>query len=242
MDATGPLPPAESRPRFDGAQTVHRPAFHGAEPFRLRRMGLQDLAVVADMHRAEFREGFFVRLGAHFLRRYYRTFLDGPLAAALVCEKEGTVWGYLVGVLDPLQHRRLLIRHHGPALAASALISLIWRPALALHFVRTRARRYLRAFLRKPPAAATETEKLAVLTYLVVDPSVRGYGVGSALVERFLREAAAADRTAVCLVTVAGAGGAGGFYAPQGWVRVGESRRSDGQPLEHYRLQLDQGA
>ena len=204
-------------------------------------MGLQDLRVVTDMHIAEFREGFFVRLGARFLRRYYRTFLDGPLATALVCENDGKVCGYLVGVLDPPQHRRLLIRHHGPSLAINALGSLIWRPRLALHFLRTRARRYLRSLLKqgRSAAVAAEPSKLAVLTYVAVDPSMRGQGVGSALVDRFLDEAAAAGRAAVCLVTAAGAGGAGDFYASRGWEQVGEGRRSDGQSLEHYRFRLN---
>jgi len=207
-------------------------------------MGLQDLTVVTDMHRAEFREGFFVRLGARFLRRYYRTFLDGPLATALVCEKDGAVCGYLVGVLDPAQHRRLLIRHHGASLAISAFASLIWRPRLALHFLGTRAGRYLRALIKQTRGAAVTAEpaKLAVLTYVAVDPSVRGQGVGSALVERFLGEAAAAGRTAVCLVTVAGAGGAGDFYASRGWLNVGDGRRSDGQSLAHYQFLLKREA
>jgi len=195
------------------------------------------------MHRAEFREGFFVRLGAPFLRRYYRTFLDGPLAAAVVCESDGRVCGYLVGVLDPPQHRRLLIHHHGPTLAISALAGLIWRPGLALHFLRTRVRRYLRALLKQCLSAAVDAEpaRLAVLTYVAVDPSMRGQGMGSALVDRFREEAAAASRSAVCLVTVAGVGGAGDFYAAMGWEHVGDSRRSDGQWLERYRLQLDRG-
>ena len=207
-------------------------------------MGLQDLSVVADLHRAEFREGFFVRLGRRFLRRYYRTFLDGPLATALVCEADGAVCGYLVGVLDPPQHRRLLLRHHGPSLALCAFAGLICRPGLALYFLRTRARRYLRALTKQARATgvAADPERLAVLTYVAVDPSLRGHGIGSTLVERFLDEAAAAGRTAVCLVTVAGAGGAGDFYASRGWVHVGDTRRSDGQALEHYRFQLDRGA
>ena len=206
-------------------------------------MGLQDLPVVTDMHRAEFRDGFFVRLGPRFLRRYYRTFLDGPLATALVCEKEGAVCGYLVGVLDPPQHRRLLLRHHGRSLALTALAGLVWRPGLALHFLRTRARRYLRALFRQAGAAAVVAEptKLAVLTYVAVDPSFRGHGIGSVLVNRFLGEAAAAGRDAVCLVTLAGAAGAGGYYASRGWVHVADGRRPDGQSLEHYQFLLDSG-
>ena len=211
-------------------------------PMHLRRMGLQDLTFVTGLHQASFREGFFVRLGARFLRRYYRTFLDGPLSTALICENDGVVCGYLVGVIDPPEHRRLLMQHHGLSLAVNAFATLIWRPGLAVHFLRTRARRYLRALARQPratAASASESRRIAVLTYVAVDPSARGRGIGNALVGRFLDEAAAAGRSEACLVTRAGPQGAGAFYAARGWVRVGHSRRADGQPLEHYRFLLD---
>lgn len=243
MDAALPLSRSES-PRLEGAEATPGSGSGASPSIQLRRMGLQDLAFVTGLHRATFREGFFVRLGARFLSRYYRTFLDGPLATALVCEKEGVVCGYLVGVLDPPEHRRLLFRHHGLSLAACAFASLIWRPGLALHFLRTRARRYLRAIARRSTvsAAAVATRKVAVLTYVAVDPAVRGNGIGYALVGKFLDEAAAAGRSEARLVTLAGPQGAGEFYAAQGWTRVGESRRADGQPLEHYRFLLDEEA
>lgn len=245
MDAT--LRPSRSeapRPGREGARAPGRSGADASPTVQLRRMGLQDLSFVTGLHQATFCGGFFVRLGARFLSRYYRTFLDGPLATALVCENEGVTRGYLVGVLDPPEHRRLLLRHHGLPLAVSAFVNLIRRPGLALHFLRTRARRYLRALAKHPrvPTAASEAKKVAVLTYVVVDPSARGAGIGYALVRKFLDEAAAVGRSEACLVTVAGPEGAGGFYAAQGWVRVGESRRADGQPLEHYRFLLDEQA
>ncbi|GAB6986851.1 hypothetical protein JCM10369A_33760 [Nocardioides pyridinolyticus] len=246
MDAALPLSRPESpRPGREGARATWGSGPNTSPAIRLRRMGLQDLTFVTGLHRVTFREGFFVRLGATFLSRYYRTFLDGPLATALVCEKDGVVCGYLVGVIDPPEHRRLLLRHHGLSLAVTAFVNLLWRPGLALHFLRTRARRYLRALARKPRVSAgpaSEARKVAVLTYVAVDPSVRGGGIGYALVGKFLDEAAAAGRSEACLVTIAGPQGAGGFYAAQGWVRVGESRRADGQLLEHYRFLLDEEA
>lgn len=230
----GPLPDAPKNP---GNRPRHRPA-----RYEIRRMGLHDLPFVTELHRTEFQEGFFVRLGARFLRRYYRTFLDGPLATAIVCEDDGRVCGYLVGVLDPPQHRRLLVRHHGASLAFSATVSFIWRPRLALHFLRTRARRYFRSLVghARGSTGTAESTRVAVLTYVAVDPSRRGHGIGTTLVERFLVEAAAANRSVASLVTLAGAG-AGRFYASRGWVHVSDARRPDGQSLELYQFQLDPG-
>ena len=209
---------------------------------QLRRMGLQDLRFVVELHQSAFQEGFFVRLGGRFLRRYYRTFLDGPLATALVCEVDDEVCGYLVGVLNPPEHRRLLLHHHGASLVFHAFAGLAWRPRLALLFIRTRLARYLHAFARQARgggARVSETAAPAVLTYVAVDPRSRGRGVGSALVAQFLDEAAAAGRSEARLVTIAGGGGAGGFYTSHDWARVGESLRADGQSLEHFSFRLD---
>ncbi|KRB73141.1 hypothetical protein ASE01_20450 [Nocardioides sp. Root190] len=51
-------------------------------------MDLQDLQPVVQAHLTTFPRGFFARLGSRFLTRYFRTFLDGPLAVALVVERD----------------------------------------------------------------------------------------------------------------------------------------------------------
>lgn len=240
MDATASSLPSKVPPFAHGAGGVDV-SRRGSLHLDLRRMGLQDLDVVSNLHRAEFQDGFFVRMGPRFLRRYYRTFLDGPLATAMVCEREGQVCGYVVGLLDPGEHRRLLIRHHGPSLALHALMSMLVRPGLALHFVRTRSRRYLRSLRRhaRVDQRSAVTAPTAVLSYVAVDPGQRGLGIGSVLVAEFVRESAAAGCGAVCLVTMAGTHGAGDFYVARGWRHLRDERRSDGRVLGHYQLQLE---
>ncbi len=207
-------------------------------------MGLQDIPAVVDAHRANFPHGFFARLGPRFLRRYYRTFLDGPLAVALVVELAGGPAGYLVGVLDPVQHRRLLLTYHGFALAVCGLLGLMRRPTVLTRFLATRVRRYSSALTRSRGGSfGTESgPRLAVLSHVVVSNDARGRGLGTLLVDAFVEQARGAGRDRACLVTIAGSTGAGAFYDKVGWRHARDSTGVDGQQLSYYELDLSGAA
>ena len=57
-----------------------------------------DLSCVVRVHRANFPDGFFARLGPTFLTAYYRAYAFGAAALSYVGETDGLVLGYLVGV------------------------------------------------------------------------------------------------------------------------------------------------
>lgn len=216
------------------SESVDRP------PVRIRRMGLQDLPDVVAAHRQHFPDGFFARLGPRFLGRYYRTFLDGPLAVALIVEMSGVPSGYLVGVLDPVQHRRLLLTYHGVALAVCGLLGLTRRPRVLARFLVTRSRRYLNA-LRRSRDLATDTvnvPRLAVLSHVVVAENARGHGLGTLLVDAFLAQAREAGRERACLVTITGPEGAGAFYAKSGWSHTRDATGVDGRRLSYFEREL----
>lgn len=210
---------------------------------QMRRMGLGDLPYVVGEHLAHFPDGFFARLGPNFLTRYYRTFLDGPEASATVAELDGTVCAYLVGVLKPRRHRRLLLQHHGRSLALAGVRGLLAHPTLALVFAVTRLRRYSAALLRarsqriETPESAGGTE--AVLSHVAVSPPKQGAGIGGLLLNRFVEEARHAGCSRICLVTVAGTHGAGPYYEHRGWQRAGERVTPDGRTLALYQLALN---
>lgn len=113
-------------------------------PSNVRRMESGDLDFIVREHQERFPDGFFVRLGPRFLTEYYRSFLTGPHARGCVAELAGERVGFLVGVLDPTAHRSHVIKRHGRALTVVASTALMLSPALAWHFLRTRARRYIR--------------------------------------------------------------------------------------------------
>lgn len=204
----------------------------------VRSMREQDVPGVVSAHLLAFADGFFARLGRKFLTRYYRTFCDGPFAVALVAETDGHACGYLVGIVDPSQHRRVLLSDHGRLLAWWGFLGLARRPLLLMRFVATRSKRYAAALLRARHTDQAEPERVAVLSHIVVAPERRGDGVGTALVDHFLGRAVAAGCERACLVTIAGSGGAGDFYSQMGWTYIQSRLSVDHRRLAYYELDL----
>ncbi|MEV7288354.1 GNAT family N-acetyltransferase [Streptomyces sp. NPDC093252] len=209
-------------------------------------MAAEDLDYVVAEHLAHFPEGFFARLGRRYFTAYTRTYLTSAHARAYIAECDGVPVGFLVGVTDPAAHRAHLMAEHGRGLALRACAALCVRPGLALHFIRTRLGRYARKLLPgvrppQPAPAATGTPAegvSAVLAHVVVSTRLRSYGLGSALVRRFLDDATAAGCARVCLVTAAGPGGAGPYYERLGWLRTDEHHTPDGRLLLSYEFPL----
>lgn len=216
----------------------------------LRRMGLQDLPFVVEAHLAHFGDGFFARLGPRFLGRYYRTFLDGPTAVAVIAETDGAPCGYLTGILHTRQHRTLLLRYHGTGLALSGCAAMMRRPRVGLTFVATRLPRYVRGLRRslmrtaldagapERSADATTVGAPAVLSHVVVSEPRRLRGVGTRLVEHFLSEARQAGCSTAALVTLADPDGASAFYEARRWTRRSSLTTPDGKPLWRYTANL----
>lgn len=192
-----------------------------------------DLGWAASLHLQQLPHGFFARLGARYLRAYHRSFVDSPHAVSLVAVRGGRRVGFIVGSADAAAHHRFVIRIHGWRLALAGVVALVVRPGVAVEFVRTRLRRYLRSLIRastataatdSPPAEAPSAS-VAVLTHVAVDPADERGGAGSVLVEAFIGRVRAVGPRRIELVTLAGARGAAGFYERLGWERSGASVR-----------------
>jgi GNAT superfamily N-acetyltransferase len=201
-------------------------------------MAEADLAWVVREHRAHFPDGFFARLGPAFLTAYYRAYAFSAAALAYVAEADGRVVGYLVGVTDPVIHRRDMIRRRRRSLLWRGLVALSIRPPLTVQFLRTRAARYARKMLCRSgdpsPGASAPPARVAVLGYVAVTATHQSRGAGSALVERFLSDAEAAGCDRATLVTLSGAGGAGPYYQDRGWQAGGRHTDIDGRLLTTY--------
>jgi GNAT superfamily N-acetyltransferase len=199
-----------------------------------------DLEDTAHLHVSELPHGLFPQLGPGFVRRWHRAHLRSPSGVVLVACAAADVVGFLVGSVDQRANVAWMLAHQRAELAVAGGLALARRPRLAASFLHTRGRSYGRRLLRPASAPAYESGlgagPVAVLEAIVVDPAVRGTGVGSALVEAFLAEVASAGVERVELVTKVGARGAAGFYERQGWEPVGGHVDRDGDEVVTYRI------
>ncbi len=218
-----------------------------ADDLALRGATTADLDATAHLHIEQLPVGFFPDLGPHFMRRWHKTFLDSPHGVALVavcrCDAGEQVCAFLFGSIDESAHLRAVLadRRCLLALAATAAVSLLRHPPLAVRFLRTRARPWTRRLLRtltsRPaaPPARTDPVPVALLAAVAVRPSLRGSGVGARLVELFLIRAHERGAATAELVTGAGPDGAGAFYEHLGWSPGREHRTRDGDTVRSYR-------
>lgn len=212
------------------------PAEGGAK-VKVRDFASGDLPAAAQLHAVELSAGFFAQLGPGFLRVYLSTFLDTPGAVALAAERvDGGFAGFLVGS-TAAGHNRAALRLHGGRLLPAALRAIVLRPRLLVHFLRTRAFRYVRGVAgvlrRRRPASgpAASTGRPAVLLHVAVNPDDRGRGVGAALVQAFVDAARAAGCARAVLVAF---GGDKDFYLRQGWQRLASREDDDGRLVVTY--------
>lgn len=210
-------------------------------PIIVRGLTGRDLAAAAALHASELPDGFLAQLGSRFLRRYLATFLDTPGAVALgVAGDTGELSGFVVGSTRR-NHNKTALRRHARLLLPAGAAALLIRPWLVLPFLRTRARRYLRAavdLLRRTPSPATAAGgapiRVAVLLHVAVHPAQRGRGLGAALVGAF----ADASRDAGCTRVLLVAFSENDFYLRLGWNRVTARQDDDGRLVVTYALDL----
>lgn len=204
----------------------------------IRRMGLSDLEFVVDEHLAHFPDNVFGQMGRRFLTEYYRTFLDGPHAEAVVAVARGSRVGFLVGVLDVHEHRRLVRRFHFRRLAWYGILALARRPRMAVSLTRRRVAVRLAAARRRVSSAHPTREHIAVLSHVAVQPSAQGLGLGTSMILEFAQHATVAGATTASVATRAGESGAGALYERLGWRLTTERDTFDGRRIALYDLDL----
>jgi ribosomal protein S18 acetylase RimI-like enzyme len=140
----------------------------------LLRVGtVNDAAVVAALHAGQISEGFLASLGPRFLRKLYRRVTLVPDSFVLVVEQAGTTVGFLAGSTD----------------VAGLYKEFVWRDGVAAaltcggRLIRSLGRA-VETFRHGSGGAGEGAELLAI----AVDPSARGKGAGTLLVEGFLAE------------------------------------------------------
>lgn len=225
--------------------TPSRPA-----AFRVRPATPADLDAVVDLHLEHLPHGLFPRLGAAFMHRYHRTFLDLRHGLSLVAvvagpEDHDVVIGFVCGSTDQRRHVADVIATARRHLLLAGAAGLLRRPRLLVHFVRTRSGAYRRRLLRRFTTGrgvdgvdGVAPAPVAVLSAVAVSPSVRTAGAGTALVAAFASCVQRAGTSTIELVTLDGPAGAAGFYRTLGWTEVGRHDNKDGQTVVVFRMEL----
>ncbi|MBE1489478.1 GNAT family N-acetyltransferase [Plantactinospora soyae] len=188
--------------------------------------------------------GLFPSLGARFVRRWQRTFLDSRHGIGFVvvdptAAPEELV-GFLVGTSDQAAYATALMadRRTVASLAVTGFAALCVRPRVAARLLRSRIRPWTRRLLHlqtEPGQTRSITSaQVAVMTALAVQPEWRKSGVGERLVAHFVEYVRAAGATWVELQTSIGPLGAAGFYERLGWEAGAQRFTPDGDVIRTY--------
>jgi ribosomal protein S18 acetylase RimI-like enzyme len=164
-----------------------------------------DAAAAAALHAGQITEGFLTFLGARFLRKLYRRVTRSPGAFLLIAETGGATVGFLAGSTDVAALYRSFVRRDGAAAAVACGGRLLRSPGRVIETLRHGTGR-----------DGEGAELLAV----AVDPSVRGWGAGTLLVEGFLTEIRERRQDAAHVVVAADNDAAAALYRKAGFRTV----------------------
>ncbi|AVT35255.1 N-acetyltransferase [Plantactinospora sp. BB1] len=246
------LPTIKSRADISGTATVPNPASTATElasgRLLLRPATHEDLPATARAHVLLLPFGLFPSLGARFVRRWQRTFLDsrhgvGFVVVDATAAPEELV-GFVLGTSDQAAYTTGLMadRRTVASLAVTGFAALCLRPRVAVRLLRSRVRPWTRRLLHHraapAPARSTPDAQVAVMTALAVRPDWRKGGIGERLVEHFVEYVRGAGATWVELQTSTGPLGAVGFYERLGWEAGSQRSTPDGDVIRTYRRVL----
>ena len=161
-----------------------------------------DAATAAALHAGQIGEGFLAILGPRFLRRLYRRVASTPGSFLLIVEDEATTVGFLAGSVDVSGLYRSFLFRDGPAavLACGGRLLRSWR-------------RVMETLHHGTGGAGDGAELLAI----AVDPTARGKGAGTLLVDGFLCEMGRRSQDAAHVVVAADNETAIGLYERAGF-------------------------
>lgn len=199
----------------------------------VRRACEKDLAAIAEVHIAAFPGFVLTRLGAGFLRGYYRAVLDYDAGILLVAVAEDRVIGFAAGFCHPegfLKH----LKRRTLALAPQIALGILRSPGI-LSIVFQNARGVFSGRGVGPQHNPGETE----LCSLGVLPSRQGMGVGRQLSTAFIEAARADGASGVYLYTDAvGNHPVNAFYQSVGFTVRTTYTASGGRLRHEYYLPL----
>lgn len=208
----------------------------GALVFALRDLHESDLPIVVERHREQFPDGFYSQLGSDFVHAYFRQYLRSSGSTGLVATVTGSqeIVGYLIGTVDQRGHDRDMYLRSAFVLALAGGVALARRPAELAEFLRSRALRYTRRYIRGVARALDRSPagpQVGELLYIYTAPHHRQQGCGAVLLRAFVEQAQRSNTVRIDLVTEQGNVTAREFYAHRGWKEAGNFTARDGRQL-----------
>jgi len=146
----------------------------------VRKVTLQDIESIVDVHIESFPGFFLSALGAPFLRHFYAGIASAREGIAFVYLNDaGRPAGFVAGTSNPRGFYSRLLKRSWYKFAFASLVPILKKPAIA-----TRIARALLHPSENPPG-----EDVTGLYSIGVLPELQGTGAGKKLVQAFLDEA-----------------------------------------------------
>jgi ribosomal protein S18 acetylase RimI-like enzyme len=184
-----------------------------------------DVSELVKIHQLAFPGFYLTLMGSAFLYAYYANVLRYPKRIALVAKRGGVTIGFVVGFLEP-EEFYAQFRAERLRLLPIIALALLRRPAL-IGRTFNNSRRVQRV---------TGAPDTAELSSIAVNPATRG--VGSVLLDAFLKQARELEARLVVLTTDAlNNERVNQFYLKHGFERVREYD-DHGRAMNEYNLHL----
>lgn len=188
-----------------------------------------DVPFIVNIHKASFLGFFLTFLGTVFLQEFYVATLTNPDGIGFVYVSGAIIRGFIIGSSHPSGLYRRLLRERWWRFALASVAPVIKRPSIIP--------RLLRAF--SMPGQATHQHGRGTLMSIAVLPQAQGQGIGKALLNTFLKEAALRNLSQVDLTTDSDNNEATNrFYQNLGFVCERTFKTPEGRNMNQYVIDL----
>lgn len=187
----------------------------------------EHLEQVIDIHMKAFPEFFLTFLGPKFLNEFYQSFVYDDKGIGFVAKESntGTLLGVIVGPLVPDGYFKRLLKKRWWAFCLVSAKVVLKKPSVCKRLFRA-------VFYRgeSPPGP-----QRALLSSIAVSPDCQKYGVGRALVNRWVQEVARRGGRGCFLTTDADQNeSVNAFYQQLGWQIESSYFTPEGRRMNRY--------
>lgn len=182
---------------------------------------------IVTIHLNTFTGFFLTFMGRGFLNQMYRSYCDHKESGLLVAENDGKTVGFLAYSADFSGLYKFMIKKRLVQFGWYSLGAFLRKPSAFMHIIR--------AFLK--PNEVKREEKYIELSSIGVDPTIKGKGVGSSLID-YLKKNVDLKRFAYITLETDAVNNekAIRFYEKNGFARKRIFETEEGRKMYEYRF------